>query len=48
MTDGKYPVQKDGTVALLEGPGLGISVDFTEFKKRCPYKHRYLLPSLPI
>jgi len=41
-------VQKNGTVALLDGPGLGLSVDFIEFKKRCPYKRRYLLPSLPI
>ncbi len=40
LTDGKYPVQKNGTVALPDGPGLGISVDFAEFKKRCPYKPR--------
>jgi galactonate dehydratase len=48
LTGGKYPVQKNGTVALPDGPGLGLSVDFTEFKKRCPYKRRYILPSLPI
>jgi galactonate dehydratase len=48
LTEGKYPVQKNGTVALPDGPGLGLSVNFAEFKKRCPYKHRYLLPSLPV
>ncbi|HEY2013646.1 MAG TPA: mandelate racemase/muconate lactonizing enzyme family protein [Bryobacteraceae bacterium] len=48
MTDGKYPVQKDGMVTLPEGPGLGIGVNFTEFKKRCPYKPRYLPSSLPV
>jgi len=46
LTDGKYPVQKDGTVPLPEGPGLGLAVNFTEFKKRCPYKRRYLPSSL--
>ncbi len=34
----KYPAQKDGVVALPEGPGLGISVDFAGLKKRFPYK----------
>lgn len=48
MTGGKYPVQKNGTVALPEGPGLGLAVDFTEFKKRCPYKPRYLPASLTV
>jgi len=48
LTDGKYPVQKEGTVALPEGAGLGLAVNFTEFKKRCPYKHRYLPASLPV
>ncbi len=48
LTDGKYPVQKNGTVALPEGPGLGISVNFEEFKKRCPYKPRYIPASLPV
>jgi galactonate dehydratase len=38
LTHGTYPVQKNGTVALPEGPGLGISVDFAEFKKRFPYR----------
>lgn len=48
LTDGKYPLQKGGTVALPEGPGLGLAVNFTEFKKRCPYKRNYLLPHLAI
>jgi galactonate dehydratase len=48
LTDGKYPVQKEGTVALPEGPGLGISVNFAEFKKRCPYKPVYIPSHLPI
>jgi L-alanine-DL-glutamate epimerase-like enolase superfamily enzyme len=38
VTEGKYPVQKNGVIALPEGPGLGIAVDFTQFKKLCPYK----------
>jgi galactonate dehydratase len=48
LTAGKYPVQKGGTVALPEGPGLGLTVNFTEFKKRCPYKPRYIPASLPV
>jgi galactonate dehydratase len=48
LTGGKFPVQKDGTVALPDGPGLGLSVDFAEFKKRCPYKPRYIPASLPV
>jgi galactonate dehydratase len=48
LTDGKFPVQKNGMVALREGPGLGLTVNFAEFKKRCPYKHRYLPASLQI
>jgi galactonate dehydratase len=47
LTDGKYPVQKGGTIALPEGPGLGISVNFTEFKKRFPYKRAYIPAHLP-
>jgi galactonate dehydratase len=38
LTGGKYPVQKDGYVSLPDGSGLGIRVDFEQFKKRCPYK----------
>ena len=38
LTAGKYPVQKDGYVSLPEGPGLGIDVDFEQFKRRFPYK----------
>jgi galactonate dehydratase len=48
LTEGKYPVQQNGTVALPEGPGLGITVDFKEFNKRCPYKPHYIAPSLPV
>jgi len=48
LTDGKYPVQKGGTVALPEGPGLGLTVNFAEFKKRCPFKRSYILSHLPI
>ena len=38
LTNGTYPVQKAGTVALPDRPGLGIEVNFTEFKKRFPYR----------
>jgi galactonate dehydratase len=48
LTNGKYPVQKEGTVGLPEGTGLGITVDFKEFKKRCPYKPHYIMPSLTV
>ena len=40
LTDGKYPVQKDGVVTLPEGLGLGLTVDFEQFKKRFPYRTR--------
>jgi galactonate dehydratase len=38
MTGGTYPVQKRGMVRLPDAPGLGIHVDFAEFKRRYPYK----------
>ncbi|MGA2150157.1 MAG: mandelate racemase/muconate lactonizing enzyme family protein [Bryobacteraceae bacterium] len=38
MTNGKYPTQKNGRVALPEAPGLGISVNFAEFERKCPYR----------
>ncbi|MGH9665540.1 MAG: mandelate racemase/muconate lactonizing enzyme family protein, partial [Bryobacteraceae bacterium] len=38
LTRGLYPVQRSGVVRLPEGPGLGISVDFAEFERRCPYR----------
>jgi len=38
ITDGKYPLQKNGVVHLPDGPGLGISVNFVDFKRRCPYR----------
>ena len=37
MTDGGYPVQHDGRVRLPDRPGLGITVNFAEFKKKFPY-----------
>lgn len=37
LTNGTYLVQKDGYVPLPQGPGLGIEVDFEQFKKRFPY-----------
>ena len=48
LTDGKFPVQKGGTVALPEGPGLGISVNFAEFKKRYPFKKKYIPAHFPV
>lgn len=48
LTGGAYPVQKDGTVALPDRPGLGIAVNFAEFKKRFPYKRRYLPSALQL
>jgi galactonate dehydratase len=49
LTGGRFPqLQKDGKMPLPEGPGLGISVDFAEFKKRCPYKKRYLPAGLKL
>ena len=38
LTAGAYPVQKNGVIALPQTPGLGIEVDFAQFKKRFPYK----------
>jgi galactonate dehydratase len=38
MTDGTYPTQKDGYVRLPDAPGLGIQVNFAEFKRKYPYK----------
>lgn len=40
LTGGKYPVQKEGSVALPEGPGLGLEVDFAQLGKRHPYRRR--------
>lgn len=37
LTAGKFPVQQGGEVALPQGPGLGIDVDFKEFARRYPY-----------
>jgi galactonate dehydratase len=38
LTNGKYPVQKDGYVSLPGAPGLGIEVDFEQFKRRFPFQ----------
>jgi galactonate dehydratase len=38
MTEGTYPTQKAGYVQLPDAPGLGIKVNFAEFKRKCPYK----------
>lgn len=38
LTDGTYPIQRNGYVELNEQPGLGITVNFAEFKKRFPFK----------
>ena len=38
MTSGTYRTQQAGLVSLPDAPGIGVSVDFTEFKRRCPYK----------
>jgi galactonate dehydratase len=38
MTEGTYPRQKNGMVQLPDAPGLGIKVNFAEFKKKCPYR----------
>jgi galactonate dehydratase len=38
LTNGSYPTQKNAIVTLPDGPGLGITVNFEEFKKRFPYK----------
>jgi galactonate dehydratase len=38
LTKGTYPIQKNGVIALSERPGLGLTVDFSEFKRRFPYK----------
>jgi len=49
LTGGRFPqLQKDGAMPLPGGPGLGISVDFAEFKKRCPYQKRYIPAGLKL
>jgi galactonate dehydratase len=37
MTEGTYPIQKNGVVRLPDAPGLGIHVNFAEFERKCPY-----------
>jgi galactonate dehydratase len=38
LTDGTYPVQKNGAVELSELPGLGLRVNLSEFTRRFPFK----------
>jgi galactonate dehydratase len=38
LTNGTYPTQKNGMISLPEAPGLGITVNFEELKRRFPYK----------
>jgi galactonate dehydratase len=37
LTNGTYPVQKDGSVLLPTRPGLGIELNCAEFVKRFPF-----------
>ena len=39
LTNGAYPVQQDGSIALPERPGLGIEVNFADFVRRFPFKN---------
>src|SRR5262249_52296432 len=38
LTSGTYPLQRNGYVELSDRPGLGLTVDFAEFKKRFPFQ----------
>ena len=38
VTNGEYPTQKIGVIHVHYKPGLGISVNFDEFKRRYPFK----------
>jgi galactonate dehydratase len=38
MTEGTYLTQKNGRVPLSGAPGIGVKVNFAEFKKKYPYK----------
>ena len=38
LTNGTYPLQRGGLMALPERSGLGIEVDFAAFKKRFPFR----------
>ena len=38
MTNGTYPTQSAGYVTLPDLPGLGLQIDFTEFKRRFPFE----------
>jgi hypothetical protein len=38
LTEGTYPVQQNGSVALSDRAGLGIQVNLVDFAKRFPFK----------
>jgi galactonate dehydratase len=38
VTGGAYPVQRNGKIALPEGPGLGVTVNGAEFARRFPFR----------
>jgi galactonate dehydratase len=38
LTNGTYPVQRNGHVELNDRAGLGLQVNFADFKKRFPYQ----------
>jgi galactonate dehydratase len=47
LTAGTYPTQKNGHIALPDAPGLGLRIDFAEWKRRLPYsgiRRRSMLP----
>ncbi len=37
VTGGTYVTQRNGLVALSDRPGIGVQVDFADFKRRNPY-----------
>jgi galactonate dehydratase len=37
LTYGTYPTQQNGMISMPEAPGLGIKVNFEEFKRRFPF-----------
>jgi galactonate dehydratase len=38
LTEGTFPTQKNGVIQLPERPGLGITVNFDQFKQRFPFR----------
>ena len=39
VTGGTYVTQRDGLVSLSDAPGIGLQVDFADFKRRNPYRN---------